>query len=112
MFIALLSSAWLQADGQVCMHGCQVYQLIMGACCCQGCAVDSLKSSSTGAAPRWHVLVQDTSKLSCAQQCTASQSCLRRFASLIGTRESAEHMWRITKDENQHSKVTKEPVFG
>ena len=51
--------------------------------------------------------------------CTLRRTCLQlitallcRFAGLIGSREYAEHMWRITKDENQHTKVTKEPVFG
>ena len=35
-----------------------------------------------------------------------------RFASMIGTREHAEFMWRMTKDDNQHSKITQEPVMG
>lgn len=33
------------------------------------------------------------------------------FARLLGTREYADHMWRITKDEDQHSTVTKEDIF-
>lgn len=32
------------------------------------------------------------------------------FARNIGTREHAEHMWRIIKDENQHSTVVKEDI--
>jgi DNA repair protein RAD50 len=32
------------------------------------------------------------------------------FARLIGTREHAEHMWRISKDENQHSTVLQEDI--
>ncbi|KAK9866483.1 hypothetical protein WJX84_001219 [Apatococcus fuscideae] len=35
-----------------------------------------------------------------------------RFAHLIGTRDHAEYMWRITKDENQHSHVAQEDVVG
>lgn len=37
---------------------------------------------------------------------------LRRpqFARLIGTREHAEHLWRITKDEAQRSLVTQEDI--
>ncbi|GAX75467.1 hypothetical protein CEUSTIGMA_g2910.t1 [Chlamydomonas eustigma] len=31
-----------------------------------------------------------------------------KFAHLIGTRESTSYMWRITKDEHQHTKVEKE----
>lgn len=34
-----------------------------------------------------------------------------QFARLIGTREHAEHMWRITKDENQRSLVTEEDIL-
>lgn len=34
------------------------------------------------------------------------------FASLIGTREHADHMWRITKNENQHSHITQEDIAG
>ncbi|PSC68536.1 DNA repair RAD50 [Micractinium conductrix] len=33
------------------------------------------------------------------------------FARLIGTREHAEFMWRITKDEAQHSTVTQEDIM-
>jgi DNA repair protein RAD50 len=32
------------------------------------------------------------------------------FARHIGTREHAEHMWRITKDEAQHSQLKSEPI--
>jgi DNA repair protein RAD50 len=31
-----------------------------------------------------------------------------KFAHLIGTRESTSYMWRITKDEQQHTKVERE----
>jgi DNA repair protein RAD50 len=34
------------------------------------------------------------------------------FASLIGTREHADHMWRITKDENQHTHIAQEDIAG
>ncbi|KAK9817777.1 hypothetical protein WJX72_002045 [[Myrmecia] bisecta] len=33
-----------------------------------------------------------------------------KFANLIGTREHAEHRWRITKDENQHSHIAQEDL--
>jgi DNA repair protein RAD50 len=33
------------------------------------------------------------------------------FAKHIGTREHAEFMWRIVKDENQHSTVMKEDIW-
>jgi hypothetical protein len=36
--------------------------------------------------------------------------CLQ-FARLIGTREHAEFMWRITKDEQQHSLITQEDIL-
>jgi len=35
-----------------------------------------------------------------------------RFATLIGTREHAEHRWRITKDENQNSHIEQENIVG
>lgn len=31
---------------------------------------------------------------------------------LIGIREHAEYMWRITKDENQHTLVTQEEIMS
>uniref|UniRef100_A0A1D2A4U2 DNA repair protein RAD50 n=1 Tax=Auxenochlorella protothecoides TaxID=3075 RepID=A0A1D2A4U2_AUXPR len=34
------------------------------------------------------------------------------FARLIGIREHAEYMWRITKDENQHTLVTQEEIMS
>lgn len=34
-----------------------------------------------------------------------------QFARLIGTREHAEFMWRITKDEAQHSTITQEDIM-
>lgn len=34
------------------------------------------------------------------------------FASLIGTREHADHMWRVTKDENQHTHIAQEDIAG
>ena len=34
------------------------------------------------------------------------------FAKNIGTREHADYMWRIIKDENQHSTVLKEDIMG
>ena len=37
---------------------------------------------------------------------------LRSFAHLIGTRENAEHLWRVTKDESQHSNVQREDIMG
>lgn len=36
---------------------------------------------------------------------------LCRFARLIGTRENAEHLWRITKDESQHSHMAREDIL-
>jgi len=33
-----------------------------------------------------------------------------RFAGLIGTREHVDHIWRVTKDEGQHSHLETEPV--
>ena len=33
------------------------------------------------------------------------------FARRIGTREHAEYMWRITKDDSQHSTLTKEDIL-
>lgn len=33
-----------------------------------------------------------------------------RFAASIGTREHADFMWRITKDEAQHSNVSQEEI--
>ena len=35
-----------------------------------------------------------------------------RFAELIGKREHAEYMYRITKDENQHSHIEKEEMLN
>ncbi len=35
-----------------------------------------------------------------------------RFASMIGTREHADYMWRITKDENQHTHIAQEDIAG
>ncbi len=32
------------------------------------------------------------------------------FARRLGSREYIEHLWRITKDENQHSRITREPI--
>lgn len=32
------------------------------------------------------------------------------FARRLGSREYTEHLWRITKDENQHSRITREPI--
>lgn len=32
------------------------------------------------------------------------------FAQMIGTREHAEYMWRITKDDDQHSHLEKEQL--
>jgi hypothetical protein len=32
------------------------------------------------------------------------------FASLIGTRQHAEFLWRVTKDEAQHSHVAQEDI--
>lgn len=40
---------------------------------------------------------------SCAVPC--------RFAQLIGTRGHAEYRFRITKDDQQHSLITKEPIL-
>ena len=37
---------------------------------------------------------------------------LSRFALMIGTREHTEHLWRITKDQNQHSHIAQEPLLG
>lgn len=34
-----------------------------------------------------------------------------RFAHMIGTREHADHLWRITKDDNQHSHVAQEDLL-
>ena len=34
-----------------------------------------------------------------------------RFAQMIGTREHAEHLWRITKDSNQHSHIAQEDLL-
>ena len=31
---------------------------------------------------------------------------------MIGTREHAEYLWRITKDHNQHSHIAQEPLLG
>ena len=47
-----------------------------------------------------------------AQPSLRPASALRRpqFARLIGTREHAEHLWRITKDEAQRSLVTQEDI--
>jgi len=33
-----------------------------------------------------------------------------RFAAMIGTREHVDHIWRVTKDERQHSHLSTEPV--
>lgn len=33
-----------------------------------------------------------------------------RFAQMIGTREHAENMWRITKDEQQHTHIALEAI--
>ncbi len=35
-----------------------------------------------------------------------------RFAQIIGTREHAESLWRVTKDDNQHSKLSREPIMA
>lgn len=32
------------------------------------------------------------------------------FARRLGSREYIEHLWRITKDENQHSRINREPI--
>jgi hypothetical protein len=37
--------------------------------------------------------------------------CAPQFARLIGTREHAEYMWRITKDERQHSHIAQEDIM-
>ena len=34
------------------------------------------------------------------------------FARRLGTRQHVEHMWRVTKDENQRSVVAPEEVYG
>ena len=34
-----------------------------------------------------------------------------RFAHMIGTREHADHLWRITKDDNQHSHIAQEELL-
>ena len=34
-----------------------------------------------------------------------------RFAHMIGTREHADHLWRITKDDNQHSHIAQEDLL-
>ncbi|KAL3148389.1 DNA repair protein rad50 [Trebouxia sp. C0009 RCD-2024] len=34
-----------------------------------------------------------------------------RFAHMIGTREHADHLWRITKDANQHSHIAQEDLL-
>ena len=34
-----------------------------------------------------------------------------RFAHMIGTREHTEFMWRITKDQDQHSHIAQEPLL-
>ena len=34
-----------------------------------------------------------------------------RFATMLGTREYAEHMTRVTKNSDQHSVLTREPVM-
>lgn len=36
---------------------------------------------------------------------------LAQFARLIGTREHAEHLWRITKEDGQHSTVLQEDII-
>lgn len=53
------------------------------------------------------------------QDNTVRRGCLaddcqqfRRFAHLIGTREHTEYLWRITKDQDQHSHVAQEPLMG
>jgi DNA repair protein RAD50 len=33
-----------------------------------------------------------------------------QFAHQLGTREQAEYLWRITKDENQHTHVMREAI--
>ena len=33
-----------------------------------------------------------------------------KFAHLIGTRDNTDYMWRITKDEDQHTKISCETV--
>lgn len=33
-----------------------------------------------------------------------------QFAAQIGTRTHAEHLWRVTKDEGQHSHVAQEDI--
>lgn len=35
-----------------------------------------------------------------------------RFAHMIGTREHADHLWRITKDDNQHSHIAQEDLLS
>ena len=37
---------------------------------------------------------------------------LCRFAHMIGTREHTEYLWRITKDQDQHSHVAQEHLMG
>lgn len=32
------------------------------------------------------------------------------FAHRVGSRELADHMWRVTKDANQHSRIEKELI--
>ena len=44
--------------------------------------------------------------------CSCMLSVLPRFALMIGTREHTEHLWRITKDQNQHSHIAQEPLLG
>lgn len=36
---------------------------------------------------------------------------MHRFAHMIGTREHADHLWRITKDVNQHSHISQEDLL-
>jgi DNA repair protein RAD50 len=33
------------------------------------------------------------------------------FAHQIGTRQHAEYLWRITKDDNQRSHIAREPIL-
>lgn len=34
-----------------------------------------------------------------------------QFAQLIGTRDWCDHLWRITKDQDQHTLVTQEEIL-
>ena len=41
-----------------------------------------------------------------------SSCALCRFAHMIGTREHTQYLWRISKDQDQHSHVAQEPLMG